>query len=93
MKQRIALKETDLHRMIKESVRQILNENTSTVNWGDYLLPLSEAGSKLKEVYTDFKELYNAKVLPAEVIDNVFEASMLIGNAWNYVLRMHQEQN
>lgn len=93
MKQRIALKETDLHRMIKESVRQILNENTSTVNWEDYLLPLSEAGSKLKEVYTDFKELYNAKVLPAEVIDNVFEASMLIGNAWNYVLRMHQEQN
>lgn len=93
MKQTIRLNETDLHRLIKESVRQVLNENTSTVNWEDYLLPLSEAGSKLKEVYTDFKELYNAKVLPAEVIDNVFEASVLIGNAWNYVLRMHQEQN
>ena len=43
MKQVIKLNETDLHRMIKESVRQVLNENDYTQDEKDYLMGFKKA--------------------------------------------------
>ena len=43
MKQTIRLNETDLHRMIKESVRQVLNENDYTQDEKDYLMGFKKA--------------------------------------------------
>lgn len=43
MKQTIRLNESDLHRMIKESVKEVLNENDYTQDENDYLMGFKKA--------------------------------------------------
>lgn len=69
MKQRIKLTESDLHRVIKESVRKVLNENECDEGMWDFMKGVS------KKVGTDIADKVEAKKEQAKTYWNSVKAA------------------
>lgn len=74
MKQRIVLKESDLHRMIKESVKQMLSEAMSS----DYDKALKETLTKAFNGLTDNEKAFLYDLLNQQTQDVVYAAQEIL---------------
>lgn len=74
MKQRIILKESDLHRMIKESVKQMLSETMSS----DYDKALKETLTKAFNGLTDNEKAFLYDLLNQQTQDVVYAAQEIL---------------